>query len=243
MQLDIAKLKAVVAKKGYKWFDNLNIIGIRTTLQVPDVFNDVLCVVWKQAVMPSSLTTVKKQEWLNNNFFYGKDGRPLTLDGKSGANTQFALDEYAKVAGQERMKSYTITTDPGTYYLTHPLNKLGAAMLKPGQYINSHAVGFHQQKQDHEALVQVGNVTVYRDNDLDNVAEATKTLDTNNNFGINIHGSNRNGVTTTIGKWSAGCQVFCEWAKKEEFLAICKLFKKELNNRYTYTLLDEKDCL
>lgn len=49
MQVSIDLLKKAIAKKGYKWFDNApNIIGVRTTLQVPDVFNDVMCVVYKE---------------------------------------------------------------------------------------------------------------------------------------------------------------------------------------------------
>jgi hypothetical protein len=240
MTLDIEKLKAAVAKKGYKWFDNLNIVGIRTTMQVPDVFNDVLCVTWLQIAMPSSLTIANKQKWLNDNLFYGKDGQPLSLDGKVGANTQYALDEYNKWVGKHRMKSYTITTDPGTYYLEHPVTSLGSAVLKPGQYLNAWKLGYHKQSQDHPALVQIGNVTVYRDNDKDNVAEESKTTETGL-FGINIHGANKNGITSSIGKWSAGCQVFCEWTKKEEFLKICKMYEKANGNKFTYTLLQEKD--
>lgn len=49
MQINIDTLKKAIAKKGYKWFDNApNIIGVRTTLQVPDVFNDVMCIVYKE---------------------------------------------------------------------------------------------------------------------------------------------------------------------------------------------------
>lgn len=242
MQLNIENLKKAIAKKGYKWFDTLNIIGIRTSLQVPDVFNDLLCVVWKQKEMPANMSILNQQKWLNANLFYGKDGEPLDLDGKSGGNTQYALSEYGKWVGQERMKTYAITTDPGTYYLEHPMSNLGTAVLKPAQHIDGWALGYHQSKEDHPALVQVGNVTVYRDNDKDNVAESSKTEETGK-FGINIHGANKNGVTTSIGKWSAGCQVFNEWNKKEEFLKICRNFEKDVNKKFTYTLLLEADIV
>lgn len=240
MQLDIPKLKAVFAKKGYTWSNTLNLVGIRTTLQVPDVFNDTMCVVWLQGSMPTSLTIAKKQKWLNDNLFYGKDGNLLSLDGKVGPNTQYALDEYAKWAGKQRMKCYTITTDPGTFYLSQPLSRLGTAVLKPGQYKDAWKLGYHKQSQDHPALVQIGKVTVYRDNDKDNVAEESKTEETGL-FGINIHGANKNGITSSVSKWSAGCQVFCEWSKKEEFLKICRMFEKANGNKFTYTLLLEKD--
>lgn len=50
MKIGIPELKAVIAKKNYKWFeDQPNIIAVRTTLQVPDVFNDLLFIVYKKA--------------------------------------------------------------------------------------------------------------------------------------------------------------------------------------------------
>ena len=41
-------LKKTIAGLGYKWFeDQPNLIGVRTKLQVPDVFNDLLFIVYK----------------------------------------------------------------------------------------------------------------------------------------------------------------------------------------------------
>ncbi len=48
MNITISTLKAVIHKLNYKWFeDRPNIIGIRTTLNVPDIFNDFLVLVYK----------------------------------------------------------------------------------------------------------------------------------------------------------------------------------------------------
>lgn len=42
-------LKETQAKLGHIWFDDQpNIIGVRTTLDVPDVFNDLIFIVYKQ---------------------------------------------------------------------------------------------------------------------------------------------------------------------------------------------------
>jgi hypothetical protein len=240
MKITIQLLKDTISKKGYKWYDDLNIIGIRTTLQVPDIFNDLICVVWKQQAMPEGLSSVDKQTWLNNNLYVGANGEQLTLDGNFGTNSKYALQQYEASVNTERLRMYTTTTDPGTYWLNHPMNSLGAAVLKPGQWENCWAIGFHKNKQDHEALVQVGKVSVYRDNDKDSTAEATNVIDTGL-FGINIHGSNKVGSSAKIGKWSAGCQVFQVWLKKVEFIKICKIFKKSRNNRFTYTLIEELD--
>jgi len=59
MNITIQKLKEVILKKNYKWFENqINLIGIRTKLQVPDVFNDLLFLVYYQENL-TSLPTVK----------------------------------------------------------------------------------------------------------------------------------------------------------------------------------------
>lgn len=240
MKIDIPLLQAKIHAKGYKWYDDLNIIGIRTTLQVPDAFNDLLCAIWKQPIMPAGLSPIDQQDWLNKNLFVGADGSQLSLDGDLGTKSQYALAQYNATAGKERLKMYTITTDPGAYWLEHPENKLGTAVLKPGQYENCWGIGFHQGKPDHEALRQIAPITVYRDGDHDNVSESSATED-KGLFGINIHGSNKVGTSLRIGKWSAGCQVFNQWDKKEEFLTICKMFKAARGNKYTYTLIEEKD--
>lgn len=58
MQITIDTLKKAIAKKGYKWFDNKpHIIAVRTNLQVPDVFNDVIFLVYKDTLMSAICTT------------------------------------------------------------------------------------------------------------------------------------------------------------------------------------------
>lgn len=62
MTLDIATLRRTLAKKGYIWYeDKPNIIGIRSSLNVPDVFNDILAIVYKkngeEKLYTSTITT------------------------------------------------------------------------------------------------------------------------------------------------------------------------------------------
>lgn len=141
----------------------------------------------------------------------------------------------------EVFKYFQNTTDPGLYWLQNPMNKLGTAVLVPGQYIDSHAIGFHQSKQDHEALVQVGKVKVYRNPDRTGKRDSAKSVVDEGLFGINIHGSGKVAPSKVIGKWSAGCQVFSKWSDKDEFVAICKKFKLLTKNKFTLTLINEKD--
>ncbi len=71
-----------------------------------------------------------------------------------------------KCKGQWTFYVLEATTDPGLYYLNHPLSPLGTAILKEGQYINSYQLGLHQGK--YKALVESQTVTVIRDFDKDN---------------------------------------------------------------------------
>jgi len=181
-------IKSTIINKGYEWFENSpNLIGIRSTVDVPNVFNDFFCLISKS-----------------------------------------------------EMYVWTITTDPGTYWLEHPLNKLGTAVLKPNQWRGCYSLGYHQGKREHPALVQTKSVTVYRDNNKDNRTN-TNAKEETGLFGINIHRSNLNSRTMSIGRWSAGCQVFQSKKDHDVLLSICHQYKKYLNNQFTYSLIDEID--
>lgn len=187
--VNIEKLQEVFKKKGYIWYtDRPNIIGIRTKLQIPDVFNDILFVEY---------------------------------EGKTFISTAF-------------------TTEPGVAMLSNPMNAKGTALLKPNQYKDTWSLGFHKQRKEHTALIQMLPVTVYRDADKDNLAEVTKVEDAGL-FGINIHGTRPDRLVKVIGEFSAGCQVFHRWESKEEFIDICELYRIKTKNKFTYTLLNEED--
>jgi hypothetical protein len=244
MNITIESLKKTINKLGYKWYtDRPNMIGIRTTLDVPDSFNDFFCMIYSIPEMPSGLTLKGQQTWLNNWGFIGANGKRLTEDGISGRNTNYALEQYEGVKGKETLKIYPITTNPGVYWLNNPMNKLGTAILKPNQWVDCWRIGTHI-KPNHRALVQTGGrVTVYRDNNKDNYYQLDENKTDTGYFGINIHGAGRNKPSTMISKYSAGCQVFSNWSHKEFMMDICDMFKKHTDNKFTYTLIDEKDLL
>lgn len=194
MTLSEESIERTIKSLGYKWYtDRPNIIGIRSTLNVPDVFNDIMA------------------------FVYPENGKMVA-------------------------KFWPITTDPGVYYQKNLLNAKGCAVLKCGQYVDAYALGYHQNKQNHKALIQVLPVTVYRDNDKDGIAEEQGVEDTGL-FGVNIHGGVANTIMEKVGAWSAGCQVHSTWANKEEMVALCENFEKITKNRFTYTLIHEKDLI
>lgn len=242
MNITIDLLKKAVSKLGYKWYtDRPNLIGIRSTLDVADAFNDFFCMVYSIPTMPTGLSLKDQQSWLNKWGFKGANGQKLAEDGVAGKNTEFALQQYNASVGKEVLKIYQNTTNPGVYWLNNPMSKLGTAVLKPNQWVDCWSLGFHQNKSDHRALVQTGKVTVYRDNNKDNNYQLNESQVESGLFGINIHGSGKLAPSKQIGKWSAGCQVFSNWAHKEEVMDICDLFKKTTGNKFTYTLINEKD--
>ena len=137
---------------------------------------------------------------------------------------------------------FDCTTDPGTHYMDSPILKnTGCAILKPGQYRSSHKIRKHQGR--YEALGQQNPVTVYRDNNRDDVYNKnTENTDTGL-FGINIHRATKYAgkKSTQVDKWSAGCQVIAandDWTK---FMKICRKARDIWSNNFTYTLLESDD--
>lgn len=131
---------------------------------------------------------------------------------------------------------YTITTDPGTYWLNHPLQVDGTAILKQGQYVNAYRIGLH--KGQYKALVQSKPVTVLRDYDRNAVLDFNNGRESTGLFGVNIHRASIHGVTKKVGKWSAGCQVFEKNEAFIQFMQLCERHKSKYGNLFTYTLID-----
>ena len=134
-------------------------------------------------------------------------------------------------------KLYTITTDPGLYWLNNPSNIEGTAILFPGQY-DVYQIDKHRGKYD--ALCQRrGNVKVYRDDNKNNRYDADKTEE--GMYGINIHKAGEESVK--VDKWSAGCQVFRNSDDFHQFMELCQKHRAIHGNKFTYTLLTEVDLI
>jgi hypothetical protein len=247
MALTVEQLQKTINKLGYKWFtDWPNLTGIRSTLDEPDAFNDFFTLSFVIPTMPSGLSLLKQQAWLNTWAFKGANGKSLAEDGKPGSNTDHALAQYNTNKNKEILKTYPNTTNPGVYWLRNfnAREVMGTAVLKPGQWENCWSLGYHQQKKrgkTHRALIQTGEVTVYRDSNRDDKYQLNESGTSKGLFGINIHGSNKSGPSKQIGMWSAGCQVFPNWEHKEEVMNICEIFRNVTGNKFTYTLINEKD--
>jgi hypothetical protein len=152
----------------------------------------------------------------------------------------FWKDKNGKWVG----RNYPITTDPGTYYLKDRkfLSKLGTAILKEGQYVDTYKLDLHLGK--YLAMTQrLGPVTVYRDYDRDAVLDFDNGREETGMFGINIHKAKNNTVTNDVESWSAGCQVFQDSKDFDDFMKLAQKHKALYGNKFTYTLFDERAYL
>ena len=136
---------------------------------------------------------------------------------------------------------YNITTEPGIYYMKNIINDKGCAILVPGQYKGCFRIGLHKNK--YKALVQCKPVSVYRDNNKDDIFDLSPTSVTTGLYGINIHRSNETWTRNTIDKYSAGCQVFNNPVEFTAFMRVCEKQKARYGNSFTYTLLNEEDLV
>ena len=143
--------------------------------------------------------------------------------------------------GQPKYFEFDATTDPGSHWEKHLLNKKGVAILVPGQYRGSHKVGLHRGK--YKALIQQKPLKVYRDKNKDGIFDFLEESINQGLYGINIHRatSRENKKSIKVDKWSAGCQVI---ASNRDFKTFMKIVNKAANiygNTFTYTLIESKD--
>lgn len=138
-------------------------------------------------------------------------------------------------------KIYSCTTTPGLFYLEHPLNNKGTAIMVPGQYLNSYAIGKHKGK--YKALVQTKAIKVYRDNNADDIYDMLPDTIEDTLSGLNIHRTNEYFKSKQVDKWSAGCQVFDEPSSFKSFMAVCEKQAELYGNSFTYTLIDEQKLI
>ena len=141
-----------------------------------------------------------------------------------------------RIGGPWTVKYWEATLDAGAYYLKHPMRSDGTAILKAGQYRSAYKLGIHR---GHPALTQAEPVTVYRDNNRDNLLDRVEGSEVSGKFGINIHKAGK--ASTQVGKWSAGCQVFASEEGLFELLELCQRQIAEHPSwvaRFTYTLIE-----
>lgn len=163
-----------------------------------------------------------------------KDGTP-NADKSNVFNDRRIV--FAIVSGKPEIKLNVLgTTEPGDFFTQHPLNAGGAARIAFGQY-KAWRVGIHRagKPSAHEALVQVGVISVHRDLNKDG-KRTGDAIDVGSAFAVNQH-SGHNAPANNIGKASAGCLVGRSHDEHKEFMKLVKTdsrHKKALNGGYKF---------
>jgi hypothetical protein len=150
------------------------------------------------------------------------------------------LTVFYRMHGDWIFNVFKCTTDPGAFYLEHPIGgTMGTAILKEGQYRSSHRIGKHKGK--YTALVQNSPLTVIRDANRDRVLDLDSGTEQTGMFGINIHRANEFRQSIQVEKWSAGCQVLADPLQFKFLMDICRKGREAFGNSFTYTLVHERD--
>ena len=192
-----------------------------------------------QRLSPQSF--IKLFEKLSYDVAYGEAFKPFHLN-IVGFRNRFARTDYFddtiavsyQDAGKWMYHFFEATTLPGKPSMLKPENPLGTAILAPGQYKDAYEIALHKGK--YEALIQRGQVKVYRDNNKDLVYDLNKQSTEWGLFGINIHKASLG--AKLVGPNSAGCQVIKDSVDYDIFMALCHRASKFWGSKFTYTLVE-----
>ena len=187
-----------------------------------------------------------KTLYLKNNFpFWTKPfdlniGGIRTLSKVPNEFNDYIFEAYNDENGLPHVRVNAATTDPGLYWLAHPMNDKGCAILKKGYYHACWEEGMHLGK--YKALVQVGPMTVYRDNNRDSNLDIIPGTEDTGLFGINHHRASEWDTLPEVGQYSAGCQVT---QAPYNFANELILFDLQIQNghgsKFSYALFEEAD--
>jgi len=175
--------------------------------------------------------------------FENPDGHDLNLVGiRNSASDANRFDDWICAFywfdGVWNLFAFPGTTDPGRFYRENPINVLGTAIMKPGQYRGAYRVGRHK---GYRALQQVGAVTVYRDNNRDDELDTTGSFEDDGINAINIHRASRVRASTQVDRWSAGCQVVQDPDHFDFLMTLCARGAEKFGNSFSYSLLESED--
>lgn len=207
--------------------------------------------------MKYSINRIKQAIQSKSYAFFENGSYNLNIIGiRSAISRSNEFDDYIYViykdgAGSWICHEYKATTDPGKPYLLNPLaGTKGTAILVPDQYRGTYTIGIHGRSRPsvaYKALEQVKDMRYVRDNNRDSVIDSSLYSNPSNifsaNLKTNIHRASKNVIARFVEKHSAGCQVIQNPAEFDEFLALCEISSKKYGNRFTYTLLEEKDVV
>jgi len=172
-----------------------------------------------QATSTKILNYCKQQgypiDWFNIIYIEGVDP-----DGRLNSDGPNQFNDIRCIFNKERcIDVWTATVEPGDWYTHQPMNPNGAFRIAHGFFKDAWEIGLHGYSNPHEALVQIREVTGYRDYNRDGY----RTGDTKvtGHFGINQHWG-YDLPFHDIEKASAGCLVGRSTKGHRQFMAYCQ---------------------
>lgn len=189
---------------------------------------------------PSAHDFLVNSKELDYKVFAENPTKPYNLNVVGWRNKEaapFTFEDWLAVYYEDSniwfRKAWPITTKPGKPWLLNPCNPKGAAILAPGQYLDAYHLG---QFKGCSALKQAKPVRVYRDANRDSEFDLIPGTVEEGLYGIHIH---RGGVwNKSVGRSSAGCQVFQKALDFFEFILLVKRGEAVWGNSFTYTLME-----
>ena len=191
--------------------------------------------------------------YANIKALYGKKGYPFyssefDLNLFGFRNQSPVVDTFDDILGAAWIDAdgkgncaiFSGTTKPGIDWLQNPMAATGTAIVKAGYYPSLWTPGDHH---GYRALVQNGDVTVYRDNNRDGKIDLIPGTEETGNFGINMHHA---GLTDgdEVGKYSAGCQVFTHIADFNFIMSLVDAqIKAGIASTFSYALFNNVDMV
>jgi hypothetical protein len=127
------------------------------------------------------------------------------------------------------------TTEPSRYVRLNRCVPNGAAQIAFGQYLDAWMIGTHGTTYRHEALVQCGNITIYRDDNEDGIRTGDK-IEVSSDTGLNQNTTSNAPDTTS--RWGHGNLVGKYPSSHEKFMLICRSMNLET---FDTTLIDGSD--
>jgi hypothetical protein len=197
-----------------------------------------------EAIIRNGAWVCLHPECFNIVYIEGMNMNGLANPNKPNQFNDLRLIIQVKEGTPKLVDMWDATTTPGKYWVQHRMNPAGAAMIAFGQY-KAWRVGVHHagSASAHEALVQVSDLNVYRD-DNENFKRDDGKLYTGI-FGINQHWG-YDYPKDDLGRSSAGCLVGRTKKGHKEFMSIVKSDPRyKVNHGYKFitTILPAADII
>lgn len=163
------------------------------------------------------------------------DRNPNTIPNK--------FDDHVGVAfiganGEPTCKWWPATTDPGLYWLEHPMYPRGTGIMKPGQYLDCYKIA-RSPHLGYDVMFQTGPITILLDDDQNDRLNFKSTKEERGIFYAHIHHAADGHASLQVDKWSALCQVFADPDDFADFMRIIRASKEIYGNLFSYTLFTE----